>query len=157
MRRLFFEHDLAGFYYDSGNIGQALSMLKHVVAIRRHNLKQEDPRRLACEHLLARCVWKSGNQDEAVRILEDVVQHPKTCVSRRRSQKVTQFATTEGRIVRSLIVLGCFSVRCRRLLPGIFPERFLGTISCSGRIESSAFALQHDFIITTLRRWLLCV
>ena len=47
------QHALAGAYKSDGQIGKAVKLLEHVVAIREHSLAEDHPSRLVSQHALA--------------------------------------------------------------------------------------------------------
>jgi len=72
--RLSSQHSLARAYAESGQIQEAVRLLKHVVEIRERILAEDHPDRLASQHELAGAYMENGQIQEAVRLFEHVVQ-----------------------------------------------------------------------------------
>ncbi|KAJ4406473.1 hypothetical protein N0V82_010123 [Gnomoniopsis sp. IMI 355080] len=66
------QHALAQAYKNNGEVGKALQLLEHVVAV-RETLAEDDPNRLASQHELAVVYLADGQVDKALQLLEHVV------------------------------------------------------------------------------------
>ncbi|KAK0622757.1 P-loop containing nucleoside triphosphate hydrolase protein [Immersiella caudata] len=71
--RLASQHALATAYQANGQVGEAITLLEQVVAIRANVLADNHPSRLASQHELARAYQANGQVGEAITLLEQVV------------------------------------------------------------------------------------
>ena len=124
--RLVSEHELACAYLANGQIGEAVSLLEHVVKF-REELAENDPDRLTSQHEFARAYLENGQLDKAIDLLKYVNKiqeqlaenHP----SRLASQHELARAYSKDGQIDKAIDLFQYVVKFREQLAEDHPDR----------------------------------